>query len=89
MVINIKSLMLVKVAGIIPVQHGVRTFMSLPGYRRKDGRSLSGPVLSDDRIINVYYKSVRETLPVILSKNIIEMRGEKLLYYLFYRKEKL
>lgn len=24
------------------------------GYRRKDGRSLSGPILASDRIIDVY-----------------------------------
>lgn len=47
-----------KVVGIVPAQLGVWTFMSLLGYRRKDGRSLSGPILSGDRITNVYYELV-------------------------------
>lgn len=57
-IVHRKSLTRVKVVGIIPTQLGVLTFMSLPGYRRKDGRSLSGPILSDDRITNVYYELV-------------------------------
>ena len=47
-----------KDAGIVLAQLGGMDVMSLPGYRRKDGRSLSGPILSDDRITNVYYKLV-------------------------------